>query len=82
MDVSDHDVEPVNGGARAAVPARIVMKFTDNHTLEQILESAIVASWEGLTNGASPERIHIEYNFTAGGTVDDLRIWSSIARGH
>ena len=82
MDVSDHDVEPVNGGARAAVPERIVMKFTDNHTLEQILESAIVASWEGLTNGASPELIHIEYNFTAGGTVDDLRIWSSIARGH
>ena len=58
------------------------MKFTENHTLEQILESAIVASWKDLTNGAQPGLIHIEYDFTAGGNVDDLRIWSSIARGH
>jgi hypothetical protein len=58
------------------------MKFTENHTLEQILESAIVASWEDLTNGTQPGLIHIEYNLTIGGTVDDLRIWSSIARGH
>jgi hypothetical protein len=58
------------------------MKFTENHTLEQILESAIVASWEDLTNGTEPVLIHLEYNLTAGGTVDDLRIWSSIARGH
>ena len=58
------------------------MKLTENHTLEQILESAIVASWKQLTNGAEPELIHIEYNLTAGGTLDDLRIWSSITRGH
>jgi hypothetical protein len=58
------------------------MKLTENHTLEQILESAIVASWEDLTNGTEPVLIHVEYNLTAGGTVDDLRIWSSIARGH
>jgi hypothetical protein len=82
MDVSDHDVEPVGGGARAAVPEHIIMKFTENHTLEQILESVIVASWEDLTNGTQPGLIHIEYNLTAGGTVDDLRIWSSIARGY
>jgi hypothetical protein len=58
------------------------MKFTENHTLEQILESAIVASWEDLTNGTEPVLIHVEYNLTACGTVDDLRIWSSIVRGH
>jgi hypothetical protein len=58
------------------------MKLTENHTLEQILESAIVASWKELTNGAQPELIQIEYNLTAGGTLDDLRIWSSITRGH
>jgi len=57
------------------------MKLNENLTLEQILESAIVASWKGLTNGAQPELIHIEYNF-AGGTLDDLRIWSSLTRGH
>ena len=32
-------------------------------------------------NGAQPELIHIECNFAAG-TLDDLRVWSSIARGH
>jgi hypothetical protein len=58
------------------------MKLTENHTLEQILKSAIVASWEDLTHGAEPRLIHIEYNFAAGGTLDDLRIWSSITRGH
>jgi len=83
MDVSDHDVEPVSGGPRAAVPERGgVMKLSENQSLEQMLESAIVASWEDLTNGAQPELIHIEYNFSAGGTVDDLRIWSSLTRGH
>jgi hypothetical protein len=58
------------------------MKLTENHTLEQILESAIVASWKDLMNGAQPGLIHIEYDLTVGGNVDDLRIWSSVARGH
>jgi hypothetical protein len=58
------------------------MKPTENHTLEQILEYAIVASWKDLTHAAQPGLIHIEYNFAAGGTLDDLRILSSITRGH
>jgi hypothetical protein len=57
------------------------MKLTEIQTLEQILEAATVASWKELTNSAEPELIHIEYNF-AGSTLDDLRIWSSITRGH
>jgi hypothetical protein len=57
------------------------MKLIENHTLQQILEFAIVASWQDLTNGAEPELIQIEYHFAAG-TLDDLRIWSSIIRGH
>ena len=58
------------------------MKHSTNHNLEQILESAIVASWEGLTHGAQLGLIHIEYNFAARGTLDDLRIWSSLSRGY
>jgi hypothetical protein len=58
------------------------MKPAENQTLEQMLESAIVACWKDITNGAQPEVIHMEYNFTGGGRVDDLRVWSSIARGH
>jgi hypothetical protein len=58
------------------------MKLNENQSLEQILESAIVASWKDLTNGVHPGLLHIEYNFAPGGTLDDLRIWSSITRGH
>lgn len=58
------------------------MKLNENHSLEQMLESAIVASWEDLSHGVEPELIHIEYNFATGGTLDDLSIWSSSARGH
>lgn len=58
------------------------MKLSENQSFDQILESAVVASWKDLTNGAQPELIHIEYDFAAGGTLDDLRIWSSITRGH
>ena len=56
--------------------------LTNSATLEQMLESAIVACWEDLTNGTEPVLIHLEYNLTASGTVDDLRFWSSMARGH
>ena len=58
------------------------MKLSESQSLEQMLESAIVASWKDLTNGAQPELIHVEYNSLAGGTLDGLKIWSSMARGH
>jgi hypothetical protein len=57
-----------------------MMKLTENHTLEQMLESAIVACWEDLTNGTEPVLIHLEYNLTADGTLDGLNIWSSMTR--
>jgi hypothetical protein len=58
------------------------VKLSENQSLEQILESAIIASWEDLTNGVQPGLIHIEYNFAAGGTLENLSIWSSVTRGH
>lgn len=51
-------------------------------SLERILESAIVASWPDLTRGTSVGLIHIEYGFAAGGTLDYLKVWSSLTRGH
>jgi len=57
------------------------MRPAENRTLEQILESAIVASWEDLANGAQPGLIHIEYNFAADGTLGNLRILASVTRG-
>lgn len=61
------------------------MSVNENPTLEQILELAIVMSWSDLMHGTEAGLtglIHIEYGFAAGGTLDYLKVWSSIARGH
>lgn len=50
--------------------------------LERILESAIVVSWPDLTRGTRVGLIHIEYGFAPGGTLDYLKVWSSLTRGH
>jgi hypothetical protein len=50
--------------------------------LERILESAIVASWSDLMHGTCAGLIHIEYAFAPTGTLDYLKVWSSITRGH
>jgi hypothetical protein len=50
--------------------------------LERILESAVVISWADLTRGSPSRFIHIEYGFAAGGTLDYLKVWSSLTRGH
>lgn len=53
-----------------------------NRNLERILESAVVISWADLTGGTPTGLIHIEYGFAAGGTLDYLKVWSSLTRGH
>ena len=58
------------------------MKTNESQSLERILESAVVVSWTDLMRGAKAGLIHIEYVFTACGTLDYLKFWSSISRGH
>jgi hypothetical protein len=53
-----------------------------NENLEQVLESAVVVSWADLTRGTPAGLIHIEYGFAAGNTLDYLKVWSSLSRGH
>jgi len=53
-----------------------------NPDLERILESAIAMSWADLMRGAHSGLIHVEYGFAAGGTLDYLKVWSSLTRGH
>ena len=50
--------------------------------LEQILESAVVISWDDLMHGTHTGLIHIEYGFATNGTLDYLKVWSSLTRGH
>lgn len=58
--------------------------MADNGTqnLEQILESAIVVSWTDLMRGTRAGLIHIEYGFAPDATLDYLKVWSSLTRGH
>jgi hypothetical protein len=58
------------------------MADNGNQSLEQILESAVVVSWADLMRGTEAGLIHIEYGFAPGGTLDYLKILSSITWGH
>jgi len=63
-------------------PESGLMKANEKESLDQILESAIVVSWTDLMHGTEAGLIHIEYGFVPTGTLDYLKVWSSITRGH
>jgi len=59
------------------------MKLNEkDENIEQILESAVVVNWADLIRGGQRGLIHIEYGFAASGTLDYLKVWSSIKRGY
>ena len=58
------------------------MSANESQSLERVLESAVVVSWPDLMRGAQAGLVQIEYDFAAGGTLDYLKFWSSISRGH
>ena len=58
------------------------MDANERQCLERILESAVIVSWADLVRNAQTDLIQIEYGFAAGGTIDYLKFWVSISRGH
>ena len=58
------------------------MKSDEKQNLERVLESAIVVSWDDLTRDAQTALIQIEYAFAQTDTLDYLKVWSSLTRGH
>jgi hypothetical protein len=58
------------------------MNSNGSPSLDQVLESAVIVSWADLMHDAPSGLIHIEYAFTPAGTLDYLKIWSSLTRGH
>jgi len=58
------------------------MKSEVNQSLERTLESAVIVSWADLIHEAQTGLIHIEYGFAPTGTLDYLKVWSSLTRGH
>ena len=58
------------------------MEPDTKQSLDKVLESATVVSWTDLMRGVQTGVIHIEYGFTVSDTLDYLKVWSSITRGH
>jgi hypothetical protein len=59
----------------------VIMKLNEqDENIEQILESAVVVNWADLIHSGQSGLIHIEYGFAPSGTLDYLKVWSSIAR--
>ena len=58
------------------------MKSEVNQSLERTLESAVIVSWADLMHDSQIGLIHIEYGFAPTGTLDYLKVWSSLTRGH
>ena len=60
--------------------------LTDSQTtqtvrLDQMLESAVVLSWDELMPNSTSGLIHIEYQSGADGSLDFLKIWASTIWG-
>jgi hypothetical protein len=53
-----------------------------DQSVERILESAIVANWKDLIHGGRSPLIQVEYGYAPSGTLDYLRVWSSITPGY
>src|SRR5437667_3737072 len=51
------------------------------HNFDQLLESAVVASWADLMRGSQRGLIHVEYGFSPSGALDHLQVWSCITKG-
>ena len=60
----------------------LVPKSSEPIPLDQVLESAVVINWNDLIRGSNPALIHLEYHIGEAGFIDNLRIWSSTARGY
>lgn len=67
---------------RVSGPESELMTLNENQSLECILESAVVVFWADLMRGTQTGLVHIEYGFAPTGTLDCLKFWSSISRGH
>ena len=51
-------------------------------SLDRTLECAILVSWSDFMRGTQTGLIHIEYALAPTGTLEYVKVWSSIARGH
>jgi hypothetical protein len=51
-------------------------------SLDRTLECAMLVTWSDFMRGTQTGLIHIEYSCAPTGTLEYVKVWSSIARGH
>ena len=52
------------------------------HSLDRILECAVVLSWADLIQANESGLIHVDYGFGPGDSIEYLKLWSSTTRGY
>ena len=57
------------------------MMLNISHNFDQLLESAVVASWADLMRGSQSGPIHVEYGFAPSRTLDCLQVWICVVKG-
>jgi hypothetical protein len=61
-----------------------MVKQSQDHTqpIEEALRSAVIVSWSELIRSGLAGSIHVEYDFTSGGGLDCLQVWTSKKKGY
>jgi hypothetical protein len=57
------------------------MKPEQRHSLDRILECAVMLSWADLIRVNQSGLIHLDYGFGPGDSISYLKLWSSTIRG-
>jgi hypothetical protein len=72
----------LNSEPRDRLPEREEqIKVNEDRNFDQLLQSAVVASWADLMRGSQRGLIHVEYGFSPSGALDHLQVWSCITKG-
>lgn len=58
------------------------MKLETIQSLDTILESAVIVSWTDLMKDAKAGLIHLECALAPDRSLEYLKVWSSVTRGH
>lgn len=50
--------------------------------VDEVLKAAVVMSWSELIHGVQSGLVHVEYKFSATGSLDSFQVWTSVRRGY
>jgi hypothetical protein len=58
------------------------MTLRPNQNLEEMLQAAVVVSWDDIVPTEKIATVHVQYRFAADHSLANLQIWVSEIRGH